>query len=260
MIIDSSDSAAVFKACALVCKAWAPASRRNLFATTLLQSQEDMCKWSMAFASPLNQNSPTPLPNPSPLVSTLRICADWKLAAKDFTLFIPYLRSFTRVKKLIFLGLDLIGTDVWKFPELHFGHLAFSLRGLVLVRTVVMNSATVMQLVCMFPQLDDLSIRDLLCIAEPFHVCDECRSGSPIITHPPTFRGQLEINGGLHAAEFVHDMATLPLKFSSFKLLQMHPPEFDHWMELLSSCATTLKTLELSVYVGEFQNVTLEEC
>lgn len=248
MIIDQhSDSPEDLKSCALVCKAWAPASRRNLFATTMLESQEELCKWSIIFAPTSIPDTSISLPNPSHLVSTLRIRAQWKNPAKDLTLFIPFLRSFTRVKKLIFLGLNFMNASHLQFPQLHFAHFVLSLRTLVLVCTDATDCIALIRFVCMFPHLDDLSIRGLFCTTKPCH-CRDCTSHRPVAPlPPPTFRGRLEITGLLDAIDFVHEMAALPLKFSSCKLLQMSPVDFGHWMELLSSCATTLKTLEVSL-------------
>lgn len=248
MIIDNiQDSPADLRASSLVCRSWAHRSRRYLFGTTCLASEEDMCKWAAAF-TPSPTMATTHLVDPCQLVTTLRIGADRYLDTSSLTLFTSNLRNFKNVKNLSLINWHP-SPLMSQSPKFHFGHFVSSLRSLTLIKTTCTGAVPLLRFICTFPHLDDLDIRCLSIHKETARNWKSLKKKRFAHTIP-SFSGHLSLSSygyTPYCAGFLSALVSLPVNFSSMSLQWISVSQFQDWTTLFESSASTLKHLELSV-------------
>ena len=230
------------KECCLVSKPWIPRTRKHLFATIEFISVNDLESWKKTFSDPLN--------SPARYTHTLFFRSAGVVAAAGAGTG-SLVQAFSQVVRLELSASD--AKPLMRFGTLETTSLApfhgFSptLKSLR-VDSVVLPSPQVLDLICSFPLLEDLSL-----LGHDKPLDDDNDPHGPRTAIPstsPPLTGSLELTMLLGMGRVVRQLLDLPngVNFRKLLLWWFYKTDLPPMMELVAKCYDTLEYLDVRSY------------
>jgi hypothetical protein len=218
------DEPATLKACCVVSKSWIPRTRKHLFASVEFYGPDSHIElWKKAFPDPSN--------SPAHYTRSLSVRGIPAITAADADEG-GWIRTF---HNLVHLHLEVLGVEDELESLVPFHGLSPTLRSLRLVST----SPEVLDLICSFPLLEDLTFRPIGYETDTWNT----PSTSPKLT------GTLNLDTIGEARPVIHHLLDLPggLHFTKITVASFDA-DVESTTELVSRCSDTLESLSIYDY------------